>query len=189
MIDRIYIERKIFLEDIVIYTDKKKQIFLIVVNLIFIGFSLFTLGLKADNSNTWVLLSNLGSIVVALGFTFNLIRRIKEFREKEIIFKLTKDGFFDATSPLAIEPVFISWDMISKMEIQYLNIQGFISVELKDNQTFLNNLPKSRRVFSEKYIKNGFGAINISTQVSKDILLVDLLKEMNKRYLKYLKEK
>lgn len=175
------------MKDIVVYTDKKKQIFLIFVNIFFILFSLFTLSLNADPSNPWVLVSNIGSIVVAIGFAINLARRIKEYKEKEIIFKLTKDGFYDATSPLSIEPIFISWDMVTLIEIKYLNTQGFISVSLKDNESFLNNIPKSRRLFTEKYIKNEFGAVNISTQVSKDILLNDLLKEMNKRYHNYTK--
>ncbi len=73
---------------------------------------------------------------------------------------LTSEGFTDSSS--AVSAGFIPWKTVSNMAIVELFGQTFISVCLKDTESYLGTLSSFKRKMAESNLAMGYGPINIA---------------------------
>ena len=169
------------MKDITIYTNRLKQIFFIFLNLFLLYISYQTIEGYLLNGSDILKALTIVLALMALVFFINTIFRILDFLKNKILLKVDKDGIYIRNSHLALRPDFVSWDDIDHFEIQFVSIEGFISIYLKDNTSYLESLPFYRKYSVKNNLKNKLGAISISKDVSKQILLKDLFLDLQER--------
>ena len=92
---------------------------------------------------------------------------------------LENDGFYENSSILSMKNSLISWDSVRKMKNMPMMGQGMVSIFMKDQDAYLNELPLFKRLITKMNIALGYGEITINMNQIKNLDGEELAKTMN----------
>ena len=92
---------------------------------------------------------------------------------------LENDGFYENSSILSMKNSLISWDSVRKIKNMPMMGQGMVSIFMKDQDAYLNELPLFKRLITKMNIALGYGEITINMNQIKNLDGEELAKTMN----------
>ena len=92
---------------------------------------------------------------------------------------LENDGFYENSSILSMKNSLISWDSVRKIKNMPMMGQGMLSIFMKDQDAYLNELPLFKRLITKMNIALGYGEITINMNQIKNLDGEELAKTMN----------
>ena len=92
---------------------------------------------------------------------------------------LENDGFYENTTILSMKNSLISWDSVRKIKNMPMMGQGMVSIFMKDQDAYLNELPLFKRLITKMNIRLGYGEITINMNQIKDMDWEELTEIMN----------
>lgn len=163
-------------KEYVVYQNKWKQTGLSLLGILMTLSSLLVfLAGVADTQWLFIIIGLIGSLF----FGWCEVYIIKElFRGKKLVI-LTNEGFYDYSSALATKGKLVPWNQVRIIENQSIVGQSFVSVSLKDPESFLSELSALQRKLIAANVKMGFGEINITLQSAKKCTNDQLIEKMN----------
>ncbi|MBS7578347.1 MULTISPECIES: STM3941 family protein [unclassified Enterococcus] len=162
--------------EFVVYQSKLKQVGLSFLGFIMVFMSLLVcLGGLLEHKYLLIIIGLVGFIFFGMCEAF-IVKQV--FKGKKLVI-LNSKGFFDYSSALATKDMLIPWSSIYKIENKSMINQQFVSIYLRDSESFLQKLSSLQKKAIQANIKMGFGEINITLQSSKKCTNEQLIEKMN----------
>ena len=104
------------------------------------------------------------------------------FMSKPVLI-INNDGFYENTSISSMKNSLISWDSVRKIKNMPMMGQGMVSIFMKDQDAYLNELPLFKRLITKMNIALGYGEITINMNQIKNMdgeELTEIMEEYRK---------
>lgn len=167
------------MSDYIVYKSRLKQIAIVLGGGLMVAASIVVLVVGWRRGRADYLF---GGAIGLLFFGFAEIFAIQMIFIGNKLLVVTNEGFYDFSSAIATKKLLIPWESIKEIKQTEVRMKGtakpFITVFLKNPETFLAQLPAVKRAAIALNIKMGTGEINITLQSAKHRDFDGALKKM-----------
>lgn len=165
----------------IVIEEKKSKAF----QLVFAGFfmAVASAALWAVGISDQVFLYKLIGCVACVFFGIAFIAALLRAMKKKPLLTIKGDGIIESSSASSIG--FISYDEIEEFRIVNIYGQKVIGILPKNNQEFVEKLPKTKQRAANMNIKMSFPPASIRVDTAKDMTIEDIYSLLQKRLKDY----
>lgn len=180
------------MEEIVVYQSIVKRVIMVILGiamtLLCVGFLVFAFTMSSPSSTKAISQLAILAIIAVMGLLFFgactfMWARLLFTANKALV--ITSEGIYDYSSATASGDRIIRWEEILSVRKTGIMTSSFISLSLRDPESFINSLSPAKQKIVRANARLGYGEINISLQGARGMSynrLLEIIEQNLERY-------